>query len=41
MARRERLFLDGQPLHVIQRGSNQQPIFFAGDDYRQYIAALP
>ncbi len=40
MARRKRFFLDGQPLHVIQRGNNRQPVFFAGEDYAQYIAWL-
>ena len=36
MARHARLFLPGQPLHVIQRGNNRQPIFFADEDYRRY-----
>ncbi|HEX4158129.1 MAG TPA: transposase [Rhizomicrobium sp.] len=40
MARRKRFFLDGQPLHVIQRGNNRQAVFFAADDYAQYIAWL-
>jgi putative transposase len=36
MARLGRYFLPGQPLHIIQRGNNRQPIFFSGDDYRRY-----
>jgi putative transposase len=28
--------LPDQPLHVIQRGNNRQPIFFAEDDYMRY-----
>jgi putative transposase len=36
MARLGRYFLANQPLHVIQRGNNRQPIFFAEDDYRRY-----
>jgi putative transposase len=37
MPRRERYFLPGQPLHIIQRGNNRQPIFFHDDDYRLYL----
>jgi putative transposase len=36
MARRARYFLADQPLHVIQRGNNRQPIFFAEGDYARY-----
>ena len=36
MARLGRYFLPGQPLHVIQRGNNRAPIFFAGADYARY-----
>jgi putative transposase len=36
MARLGRYFLGGQPLHVIQRGNNRQPIFFCESDYRLY-----
>lgn len=36
MARHARIVLPNQPLHVIQRGNNRQPIFFADDDYRRY-----
>jgi putative transposase len=36
MPRPGRYFLPDQPLHVIQRGNNRQPIFFAADDYSRY-----
>ncbi len=36
MARLGRFFLPDQPLHVIQRGNNRQPVFFAKDNYRRY-----
>jgi putative transposase len=36
MARLGRYFLPNQPLHVIQRGNNREPIFFAEDDYVRY-----
>src|SRR5882724_11842009 len=36
MPRPGRYFLPDQPLHVIQRGNNRQPIFFADDDYVRY-----
>lgn len=36
MARLGRYFLPDQPLHVIQRGNNRAPIFFAGEDYTRY-----
>jgi putative transposase len=36
MPRRGRYFLPDQPLHLIQRGNNRQPIFFAADDYARY-----
>ncbi len=36
MARLERCFLPDQPLHIIQRGNNRQPIFFCRDDYLAY-----
>ena len=36
MARGGRYFLPEQPLHVIQRGNNRQPIFFDGGDYARY-----
>ena len=40
MARLGRYFLPHQPLHVIQRGNNRQPIFFCRDDYRRLHAWL-
>lgn len=36
MARLGRCFLPGQPVHLIQRGNNRQPIFFAPEDYQLY-----
>ncbi len=32
MARRPRLFLDGVPIHVVQRGNNRGPVFFDDRD---------
>jgi putative transposase len=26
------------PTHVVQRGNNRQPIFFADNDYRVYLS---
>ena len=40
MSRLGRYFLPGLPFHVIQRGNNRQPIFFAPEDYRLYLAWL-
>jgi putative transposase len=40
MARLGRYFLPDQPLHVIQRGNNREPVFFAEDDYRRYLGWL-
>jgi putative transposase len=34
--RHGRYFLPDQPLHVIQRGNNREPIFFCEEDYRRY-----
>jgi putative transposase len=36
MPRLGRYFLPDQPLHVIQRGNNREPIFFCDEDYRRY-----
>jgi putative transposase len=36
MPRPGRYFLPGQPLHVIQRGNNRQPVFFADADYVRF-----
>jgi putative transposase len=40
MARLPRFYLPGQPLHVIQRGNNRDPIFAADADYRFYLRCL-
>ncbi|MBI3546138.1 MAG: transposase [Gammaproteobacteria bacterium] len=40
MARLPRLVIPGQPLHLIQRGNNREPCFFADDDYRFYLDSL-
>ncbi len=40
MARLGRYFLEGQPLHVIQRGNNRQPIFFSRQDALDFLAWL-
>ena len=37
MPRRARVTLPGIPLHIIQRGNNRQPCFFADEDYRFYL----
>jgi putative transposase len=34
MPRRPRIHLDGVPQHIVQRGHNRQPCFFAMADYR-------
>jgi len=36
MARLGRYFVADQPLHVIQRGNNRQPIFFEDENYIRY-----
>ena len=40
MARQPRLHLARVPLHIIQRGNNRQPTFFAPSDYRFYLDRL-
>lgn len=40
MARRARLYLQGVPQHVVQRGNNNQPAFFLEADYEFYLACL-
>ena len=40
MARLPRFYLPGQPLHVIQRGNNRDPIFAADADYHFYLRCL-
>jgi putative transposase len=37
MLRRARLVLPNVPLHIIQRGNNRQPCFFADEDYSVYL----
>ena len=37
MPRRTRLNLVGMPLHIVQRGNNRAPCFFAEEDYRFYL----
>ena len=36
MPRKPRFFVPGIPCHVIQRGNNRTPIFFANQDYQAY-----
>src|SRR5574341_49168 len=40
MPRRPRLKVAGVPHHVIQRGNNRSPCFFADEDYRFYLLCL-
>jgi putative transposase len=40
MARQPRIVLPGQSHHIVQRGNNRSPVFFADDDYRQYLEWL-
>jgi len=37
MPRRPRVHIDGVPLHIVQRGHNREPCFFAEEDYRAYL----
>ena len=37
MPRRPRIHLAGLPLHLVQRGINQEPCFFAEEDYHCYL----
>jgi putative transposase len=37
MPRRKRFDLSSVPLHLVQRGIDQQACFFADDDYRAYL----
>ncbi len=37
MPRRPRIHLDGVPLHIVQRGHNREPCFFAEEDYYSYL----
>lgn len=36
MSRRPRIHVDGFPLHIVQRGHNREPCFFADRDYSAY-----
>ncbi len=40
MARLPRFVLIGHPQHVIIRGNNREPIFYANEDYRFYLEKL-
>jgi len=40
MPRKPRFNLVGIPQHVIQRGNNREPCFFAEEDYRRYLEDL-
>ncbi len=40
MPRRARIKVAGIPHHVIQRGNNRSPCFFAEEDYRFYLQCL-
>jgi putative transposase len=37
MPRRPRIHLAGLPLHLVQRGVNREPFFFAEEDYHCYL----
>jgi putative transposase len=37
MPRRPRIHLDHVPLHIVQRGHNREPCFFAAEDYQSYL----
>ncbi len=37
MPRRPRIHIDNVPLHIVQRGHNRQPCFFAEEDYHTYL----
>jgi len=40
MARKPRFTIPGVPQHVIQRGHNREPCFYAAEDYMRYRSAL-
>lgn len=40
MPRKPRFNLIGVPQHVIQRGNNREPCFYAEEDYRRYLDTL-
>lgn len=37
MPRRPRIHLSNVPLHIVQRGHNREPCFFAEEDYHAYL----
>ncbi len=37
MPRRPRILLADYPLHIVQRGINREPCFFADEDYQCYL----
>jgi len=38
--RKPRMYLPDIPAHIVQRGNNREPCFFAEDDYRFYLDRL-
>ena len=40
MPRRPRLFLPGQPQHIVVRGHNRDPVFARDDDFRCFYSSL-
>jgi putative transposase len=40
MSRKPRFILPGIPQHVIQRGNNREPCFYAEQDYWRYLDDL-
>jgi len=40
MARKPRFIVPGVPQHVIRRGHNREPCFYAEDDYSRYLTNL-
>ncbi len=37
MPRKPRFFLANTPVHIVQRGHSQEPVFFEDSDYRAYL----
>lgn len=40
MPRKQRFYLEGVPAHVMHRGHNRTPVFFADQDYLEYLRCL-
>lgn len=40
MPRRARMYLSGVSYHIVQRGNNREPCFFAVEDYQFYLELL-